>query len=250
MGLRASSSGMTQKLIDMVQNEGPRSLYKGIVPALLRSALYGGLRLGLYEPCKGVLDRAFDCTNILTKIAAGAMSGAIATAATNPMEVLKVRMQVSLQPSDGKFYRELRNLLVNEGLSGFWRGVGPSMARASTLTASQLATYDESKQRLRHWMALEEGFWLHISASLVAGGVGTTATAPIDIVKTRMMIQRETSSAIYKNACDCAYKILRSEGLLGLYKGWSAMFARLGPQTTITFLVYEKLRELVGISAL
>ena len=31
---------------------------------------------------------------------------------------------------------------------------------------------------------------------------------------------------------------------------WSATFARLGPQTAITFLVYEKLRQLIGIRAL
>eukprot|EP00250_Pteridium_aquilinum_P007654 c17324_g1_i1 orf=396-1121(-) len=241
---------MTQKVKDMVQSEGPQSLYKGIVPSLLRSALYGGLRLGLYEPCKGVFDWTFDRSNVFTKIASGALSGAIATATSNPMEVLKVRMQVSRQPSDGKLLRELRNMLANEGLSGLWRGVGPSMTRASALTASQLATYDESKQMIKHWMAWEEGFWLHISASFAAGIVGTTATAPVDIVKTRMMIQRETSSAMYKNAFDCTYKIWSSEGLLGLYKGWSAMFARLGPQTTITFLVYEKLRQFVGISAL
>ena len=78
--------------MNMVRNEGIQSLYKGIVPSLLRSAVYGGLRLGLYEPCKGAMDWALDCTNILTKVTAGALSGAIATVTTNPMEVLKVRI--------------------------------------------------------------------------------------------------------------------------------------------------------------
>ncbi|KAH7277082.1 hypothetical protein KP509_39G033600 [Ceratopteris richardii] len=234
----------------MVRSEGPQSLYKGIIPSLLRSALYGGLRLGLYEPCKGVLDWATDSSNIFTKIAAGALSGAIATATTNPMEVLKVRMQVSRNRIDGKMMKEIQNMISSEGLGGLWRGVGPSMARASALTASQLATYDESKQIIKRWMNVKEGFWLHLSASFAAGVVGTTATAPVDTVKTRLMIQRQTSNDLYRNAFDCTYKICKSEGLHGLYKGWSAMFARLGPQTTITFLVYEQLRQLVGISAL
>ncbi|MCO5570549.1 hypothetical protein L7F22_024273 [Adiantum nelumboides] len=250
VGQRASSSGMAQKWLNMVQSEGPQSLYKGVVPALMRSAMYGGLRLGLYEPCKGALNWVVDSSNIVTKVTAGALSGAIATATTNPLEVLKVRMQVSRSVSNGKLIGEIRSMMAREGLSGLWRGVGPSMARASALTASQLATYDESKQIIKHWMLVEEGFWLHISASFAAGVVGTTTTAPIDTVKTRMMIQRESAGALYKNAFDCAYKICTSEGLLGLYKGWSAMFARLGPQTAITFLVYEKLRQLVGISAL
>lgn len=76
----------------MVKNEGPRSLYLGLGPAVTRSLIYGGLRLGLYEPSKYVLDHLIGSTNIVVKIASGAFSGAIATGLTNPMEVLKVRM--------------------------------------------------------------------------------------------------------------------------------------------------------------
>lgn len=73
----------------MIKLEGPGALYLGFAPALTRSVLYGGLRLGLYEPCKHVCDLMLDSTNILVKIASGAVSGAIATALTNPVEVLK-----------------------------------------------------------------------------------------------------------------------------------------------------------------
>ena len=41
---------------------------------------------------------------------------------------------------------ELRKVVREEGLKALWKGVGPAMARAGALTASQLATYDESKQ--------------------------------------------------------------------------------------------------------
>lgn len=41
---------------------------------------------------------------------------------------------------------ELRTIVSKEGLRALWKGVGPAMARASALTASQLATYDETKR--------------------------------------------------------------------------------------------------------
>jgi len=41
---------------------------------------------------------------------------------------------------------EMRKVLSQEGLKALWKGVGPAMARAGCLTASQMATYDESKQ--------------------------------------------------------------------------------------------------------
>lgn len=76
--------------LQLVKSEGPRSLYLGLTPAFMRSVLYGGLRLGLYEPSKYVCGMAFESSNVLVKIASGAFSGAIATALTNPVEVLKV----------------------------------------------------------------------------------------------------------------------------------------------------------------
>lgn len=75
----------------VLKNEGPRSLYLGLTPALTRSVVYGGLRLGLYEPSKHACDLAFGSTNVLVKVASGIFSGAIATALTNPMEVIKVQ---------------------------------------------------------------------------------------------------------------------------------------------------------------
>jgi hypothetical protein len=41
---------------------------------------------------------------------------------------------------------EVRKVVAQEGFKALWKGVGPAMARAGCLTASQLATYDESKQ--------------------------------------------------------------------------------------------------------
>lgn len=43
---------------------------------------------------------------------------------------------------------EMRKIISEEGFRALWKGVGPAMTRASALTASQLATYDESKQVL------------------------------------------------------------------------------------------------------
>lgn len=42
--------------------------------------------------------------------------------------------------------REMRKIVSEEGIKALWKGVGPAMARAGCLTASQMATYDESKQ--------------------------------------------------------------------------------------------------------
>ncbi|KAL8530791.1 hypothetical protein ACS0TY_007724 [Phlomoides rotata] len=250
VGQRGPLTGMGKLSMQVVKSEGLRSLYLGLTPALMRSVLYGGLRLGLYQPSKYVCEMAFESPNVLMKIASGAFSGAVATALTNPMEVLKVRLQMKSKITRGSI-QELQKIASEEGVVALWKGVGPAMTRAAALTASQLVTYDESKQVLMRWTTLQEGFYLHLIASTIAGTVSTIITAPIDMVKTRLMLQRESKRVgSYKNGLHCAYQVLLTEGPRGLYKGGFAIFARLGPQTMITFIICEKLRKLAGLKAL
>ncbi|KAJ6343599.1 hypothetical protein OIU76_005358 [Salix suchowensis] len=183
-------------------------------------------------------------------IASGAFSGAVATALTNPVEVLKVRLQMNANQRRGSMV-EMRTIVSEEGIRALWKGVGPAMARAAALTASQLATYDETKQVLIRWTPLDEGFHLHLLSSTVAGTVSTLVTAPMDMVKTRLMLQRESKTVgNYKNGFQCAYQVMLKEGPRALYKGGFAIFARLGPQTAITFILCEELRKLAGLDAI
>ncbi|CAI0394980.1 unnamed protein product [Linum tenue] len=222
VGQSGPLSGMGQTFLKILKNEGPKGLYLGLTPALTRSVLYGGLRLGLYEPAKYASSLAFGSTNIFVKIASGAFSGALATALTNPTEVLKVRLQMNANPGNGGVIAEIRKIISEEGTRALWKGVGPGMARASALTASQLATYDETKQCLTRRTNLEEGIYLHLISSMLPY-----------LISSCHMVQ-----------------ILRTEGPRGLYKGGLTVFARLGPQTTITFILCEKLRKLAGLNAI
>jgi solute carrier family 25 (mitochondrial uncoupling protein), member 8/9 len=65
---------------------------KGVVPAMVRGMVYGGLRLGLYTPIKEALQGSSrnDAGSTYKKIAAGITSGALAAAITNPMELVRV----------------------------------------------------------------------------------------------------------------------------------------------------------------
>ncbi|KAL6511368.1 hypothetical protein OROHE_020450 [Orobanche hederae] len=93
------------------------------------------------------------------KIASGAFSSTVATTLTNPVEVT-----VADEKNDSREpMQELHKIASEEGVAALWKGVGPAMTRAAALTASQLATYDESKQILMKWTSLQEGFYLHLT---------------------------------------------------------------------------------------
>jgi solute carrier family 25 aspartate/glutamate transporter 12/13 len=72
---------------------------------------------------------------------------------------------------------------------------------------------------------LESGYRFALGS--VAGAVGATAVYPIDLVKTRMQNQRSTSivgERLYRNSIDCFKKVIRHEGVFGLYRGKKPRF--------------------------
>jgi solute carrier family 25 aspartate/glutamate transporter 12/13 len=70
----------------------------------------------------------------------------------------------------------------------------------------------------------------HFGLGAVAGAFGATIVYPIDLVKTRMQNQRSSvvGQLMYLNSIDCAKKVFRNEGPVGLYRG-------LVPQLVVTF---------------
>lgn len=54
----------------------------------------------------------------------------------------------------------------------------------------------------------------------------------------------------FSGPLQCAQDILQKEGARGLLKGWTANYIRLGPQTTVIFVVMEKLRQWHGLESL
>ena len=76
----------------------------------MREASYTSLRLGLYEPCKGLVGADKPGAGFLSKFLAGALAGAVGSTAGNPFDVLKTRMMAyegADSPSLGYFARDV-----------------------------------------------------------------------------------------------------------------------------------------------
>lgn len=80
----------------------------------------------------------------------------------------------------------------------------------------------------------------------VAGAVGATAVYPIDLVKTRMQNQRTGSfigEVAYRNSFDCCKKVIRHEGVLGLYRGLVPQLLGVAPEKAIKLTVNDLVRD-------
>lgn len=70
--------------------------------------------------------------------------------------------------------------------------------------------------------------------------VGATAVYPIDLVKTRMQNQRTGSfigELMYRNSFDCFKKVVRHEGVFGLYRGLVPQLMGVAPEKAIKLTV-------------
>ena len=144
----------------------------------------------------------------------------------------------------------LHHVYRDEGIvRGLWRGAVPNVARASITTASQISSYDHSKQYLLSTMYFTEGPKLHFVCSVIAGFCAATANNPVDVVKSRMQSEsvKKGAAPVHSNIVQVLKMAVVKEGPSGLYKGWFPNWCRIAPHTCVCFLVFEKLRSIFGI---
>ena len=143
------------------------------------------MRLGTYGPIKSILAGESTQPSLPRNIAAGCMSGALAAVVANPVDLVKTRMQEKGNPHRTSL-ATIRQVLQSHGVQGLWVGTMPAMVRASVLTATQCATYDEAKKAFKRMTGVQDGLMVQLGAGLMSGLVTTTVTAPVDVVKTNL----------------------------------------------------------------
>ncbi|KAM7527706.1 hypothetical protein LguiB_031116 [Lonicera macranthoides] len=239
--------GMLGTVVTIATEEGVLALWKGIIPGLHRQCLYGGLRIGLYEPVKAFYVGSFYITaaTLFLKIVAALTTGAIAITIANPTDLVKVRLQAEGKLPPGVPWRysgainAYYTIVKQEGLAALWTGLGPNIARNAIINAAELASYDQVKQTILNIPGFTDNILTHLLAGLGAGFFAVCIGSPIDVVKSRMM-----GDSVYRSTFDCFIKTLKNEGPLAFYKGFLPNFGRLGSWNVIMFLVFEQVKRI------
>lgn len=235
----------------IVLEEGWRSLYKGLSPALLRQTFKSGFQLTGYKRIRELFVGENGQTGLHHKVLSAMSAGVIAQLVCNPCDVLKVRLQADgmrIHRQGVPQYKGIRScataLYTEAGVAGFWTGVAPSTQRACIHAGIGLSTYDHTKHLLITYVGLQDVSSTHGATSAISSLCSTVASCPADVVKTRMMNQ-ELKAPKYRGVLHCLGSTVRTEGLLSLWKGFSPYYMRIFPWQFTFFLTYEKLCILV-----
>uniref|UniRef100_A0A7S1HYM8 Mitochondrial carrier protein n=1 Tax=Eutreptiella gymnastica TaxID=73025 RepID=A0A7S1HYM8_9EUGL len=150
---------LRSELRSILQEEGPRGLFKGIGPQLWL-VLNPALQLTVYEKCKAWA-HAFSGKDPGQKLddayltACVIVSKTAATVITTPLSVIKVRMQDprnTAASTDVKYrtiWQSAQTIYSREGPRGFFRGAIPSLMRVMPGSLVTFLSYETISHNLK-----------------------------------------------------------------------------------------------------
>ncbi|XP_014278255.1 ADP,ATP carrier protein 1 [Halyomorpha halys] len=174
-----------------------------------------------------------DPYSFLKDFLAGGISAAIAKTAVAPIERVKLLLQVqhiSKQLSAEKRYKGIIDAFIRipreQGFLSFWRGNLANVIRYFPTQALNFAFKDIYKKIFLEGIDKHERFWRYFAGNLASGGAaGATSLCfvyPLDYARTRLAVDvgKGPNERIYKGLLDCIFKTFKSDGLVGLYRGF------------------------------
>ncbi|EIW72497.1 hypothetical protein TREMEDRAFT_41792 [Tremella mesenterica DSM 1558] len=229
---------------------GVRAFYRGVMPQLVGVAPEKAIKITMNNI---VRQRATDpetgAISLPWEIMAGGTAGACQVVVTNPLEIVKIRLQmageITRAEGSGAVPRGAVHVIRQLGLVGLYKGATACLCRDVPFSMIYFTAYAHLKKDVFH--EGRRGKVLSFGELLISAGVaGMPAayfTTPADVVKTRLQSQARAGQTVYKGVVDGFSKILTEEGPKALFKGGIARIIRSSPQFSVTLTAFELLNK-------
>jgi len=113
----------------------------------------------------------------------------------------------------------IKKIYKSDGLGGLYQGFAASIAGIIVYRAAFFGGYDTLKA-----VCIQAGFGAVVWQAFIVAEITTTIAGlisyPFDTVRRRLMMKSGGGSTVeYKGTIDCAVKIVKNEGVGGLFNG-------------------------------
>ncbi|XP_071702581.1 mitochondrial carnitine/acylcarnitine carrier-like protein isoform X1 [Rutidosis leptorrhynchoides] len=256
-------SGAIDAVKKTLAAEGAGGLYKGMGAPLATVAAFNALLFSVRGQMETILRSAPGAPlTVNQQVIAGAGAGFAVSFLATPTELIKCRLQA--QGSGSAAVAEAgaaaarvvkyggpidvaKQVLKSEGgIRGLYKGLFPTFAREVPGNATMFGVYEAIKQYMAggtDTSGLGRGSLM--MAGGLAGGAFWVSVYPTDVVKSVIQID-DFKNPKYSGSIDAFKKILKTEGVGGLYKGFGPAMARSIPANAACFLAYEITKSSLG----
>lgn len=237
-------TGTTNAFVQIVRNEGVRSLWSGLPPTLVMAIPATAIYFTCYDQLRDILIHHLDSADSAYLIA-GATARLGSATLISPLELIRTQMQ-----SRPLSYKELtsciRSSVAKEGWLSLWKGWGPTVLRDVPFSAMYWYNYELGKKWLcQRYNKTEPTFSINFASGALSGSIAALVTLPFDVVKTRRQIEvgelevlhnsQKRSNSTWK----IMYRIMSENGFRGLFAGLSPRLIKVAPACAIMISSYE-----------
>ncbi|XP_076914492.1 nicotinamide adenine dinucleotide transporter 2, mitochondrial-like [Bidens hawaiensis] len=247
-------SVIVSSLQAIIIKDGPRGLYCGLSATLAALLPNWAVYFTVYGQLKELLESHVDDNghlNFGANVIAASVAGAATAITTNPLWVVKTRLQTQKERVGVEQYKSIssafRHIVHKEGFVGLYSGLLPSLAGISHV-AIQFPAYEKIKFYLaerdnKTTRDLSPGE-LAIASS-VSKILASLPTYPHEVIRSILQEQGQATNSKmrYTGAIECVKKIYAKEGLCGFYRGCGTNMLRTTPSAVITFTSYEMINR-------
>ncbi|WEW58827.1 mitochondrial aspartate-glutamate transporter agc1 [Emydomyces testavorans] len=234
----------------VVRNEGVLGLYSGVLPQLIGVAPEKAIKLTVNDLVRGTFtDKQTGKIHWPYEVLAGGTAGGCQVVFTNPLEIVKIRLQVQgeiAKSGQAATRRSAVWIVKNLGLMGLYKGASACLLRDVPFSAIYFPTYAHLKSDLFGESRTKKlGILQLLTAGAIAGMPAAYLTTPCDVIKTRLQVEARKGETKYTSLRHCASTIMKEEGFTAFFKGGPARILRSSPQFGFTLAAYEVLQKLL-----
>ncbi|XP_027202279.2 thiamine pyrophosphate carrier protein 1 [Dermatophagoides pteronyssinus] len=193
-------------------------------------------------------------------VISGFLSGCATRFICQPLDVLKIRFQLQIEPisrsSSISKYRSLTQtfscIIKEETVFALWKGhVSAQMLSGiygmayfssfEILTRLTLKWLIDHEEIISHKYVMQSQPLVHFICGSMAGFTGTLLSHPFDVIRTRMVSQSEPKT--YHTTGQAFMTIAKHEGRVGLYRGFLPTLMQIMPFSGAQFATYNIFKE-------
>jgi solute carrier family 25 uncoupling protein 8/9 len=179
---------------------------------------------------------------------------------TIPLDTAKVRLQIQGQKKAelGDAYiakykgmsHSLRTIFIEEGPKSLWKGIFAGLQRQCIFAGLRIGLYPTVRDFIVGTQATKEGklptLPQRILAGLITGAFGIAVASPTDVVKIRLQAEGKKDPGVprrYKGSLDAYSKIVKEEGVKGLYSGLFPNIIRNSIMNAAELASYDQIKS-------